>query len=147
MPEAYAKFYDKVEKGLAKEHTFWGYHLIADFQHTNMAIDDEKIMRAFFKELVTELKMIAVGEPIIKFFPEKVDHNETRALSAIQLITTSTITAHTDNEYGRCVFLDVFSCKPYDPKLVFPLIEKHFQPKVINSKFLLRDPGIIKDAG
>jgi len=80
--------------------------------------------------------MEAVGEPIVK----RMDNERGRGVSGVQLITTSTITFHGDDEKW-CVYLDVFSCKAYDPKVVFDYVKECFTPKYIGHKFLYRDAG------
>lgn len=66
-----------------------------------------------------------------------VDNNEGHGTSAIQLITTSSITFHSDDKYLNG-FIDVFSCKTYDPNIVIKSVEKYFTPKRIQYKFLKR---------
>lgn len=45
--------------------------------------------------------------------------------SAMQFIQTSTITVHADEVDGRC-FIDVFSCKEFDPEQAAALAQRHF---------------------
>lgn len=120
----------------SKNDTHWGYHLLLDVSSCNKNIDDAKEIRSFLKELVEKLDMTPVGEPIVK----KFDNEDGRGYSAIQLITTSTITFHGDDE-RMCIYLDVFSCKAYEPKIVFDLVHKYFNPKHIGHKWIYRDAG------
>jgi len=114
----------------------WGYHLLLDMSLCNKNIDNENVVRAFLKELIRELKMTPIGDPLIA----KVDGEDGRGLSAIQLITTSSITFHGDDE-KMSVYLDIFSCKPYDPKQAMQTVIKYFNPKHIGHKFITRDAG------
>jgi S-adenosylmethionine/arginine decarboxylase-like enzyme len=134
-PERVGIISDAPEKPSKDDH--WGYHLILDMSGCNKKIDQPDVVRAFLKELVKKLDMVAVGEPIVKSFD---DSHKGRGTSGIQLITTSTITFHSDDERW-CVYLDVFSCKTYDPKVVFDAVNKHFEPKEIRHKWLYRDAG------
>lgn len=43
----------------------------------------------------------------------------------MQFIETSTITVHADEVFGRC-FVDVFSCRPFDPDRVALVAIEHF---------------------
>lgn len=115
----------------------WGYHLCFDASECNDNIRNPKKIKAFIMQLVKELKM-KLGAP---FFIKKFGDDKMGGYSAIQLITTSTITFHGDNK-NNAVFLDVFSCSPYNPKLVKPLFKKYFEPKNVGEKFFYRDAGI-----
>ena len=50
---------------------------------------------------------------------------ELEGWSALQFIETSSITVHADEVFGRC-FVDVFSCRPFDPELAAALAVAHF---------------------
>ncbi len=52
-----------------------------------------------------------------------------RGVSAIQFIKTSGIVIHTLDDL-KVVFIDLFSCKQYDPNVVWNAVEKHFGGKV-----------------
>ena len=45
--------------------------------------------------------------------------------SAMQFIETSSITVHADEVSGRC-FVDVFSCRPFDPDVAAAIAVAHF---------------------
>ena len=57
--------------------------------------------------------------------------------SAIQFIKTSNITIHTLDKL-RCVYLNIFSCKDFDSKLVEEYASRYFEGKVKQSKTLNR---------
>ncbi len=54
-----------------------------------------------------------------------------RGVSAVQFIKTSTIVIHTLDTL-RAVFIDLFSCKDYEPDLLKELAERWFRGEVIN---------------
>ncbi len=114
----------------------WGWHLLCDMSGCNKRMDDPKAVGHFIKELIKELKMQPIGDPMIV----KVDAEDGRGLSAVQLITTSTITMHTDDEQ-RCVYLDVFACKDFDPKIILNSIIKFLEPEHLGYKWIYRDAG------
>ena len=55
----------------------------------------------------------------------------------VQLIETSNICGHFVNETND-VYLDVFSCKPFEPKVVIALVKAFFDAKKIETHFLER---------
>ena len=57
--------------------------------------------------------------------------------SAVQFITTSNITIHTLDLLGH-VYLNIFSCKEYDPKVVVYFATKYFGGEIINELTLRR---------
>lgn len=127
---------DDAAKRLKGKRQHWGYHLLLDISHCNEKIDDEKSVEAFLKDLVQTLKMKPIGPPTIV----KVHGEQGRGLTAVQIITTSTITFHGDDEEW-CVYLDIFSCKAFDPKQAVKLVKEYFKPKRIGKFFLYRDAG------
>lgn len=125
-----------------KEH--WGFHMMVDCSGCNTNIDDGKQITKFIKTLVDSIKMTAVGEPMLHNFGEATDGG----WSALQLITTSNISMHGDNRIGS-MYIDVFSCKPFDQSVVMKLIDDFFKPKFRKVNFIYRDaphdqtPGVV----
>jgi S-adenosylmethionine/arginine decarboxylase-like enzyme len=111
----------------------WGYHLVLDMGGCSDAINDVQTVGKFLKELVADLDMHALGAPVVVY----VDTPEGKGVSAVQIITTSTITFHGDDK-GKAVYLDVFSCKHYEPNVVFALVKKYFAPLTMNHRWLIR---------
>lgn len=130
------------EAGAQEIHTpdeSWGLHLLVDARGMNKEIDDEADIERFFTELIADLDM----KPLTKFFCVKVDNEEEgRGISAFQMITTSHISMHFDDD-GRNGFMDIFSCKKFDPVIVLKMIKKHFQPKSTMIQFVYRDTGMV----
>ena len=56
---------------------------------------------------------------------ERFGDGEFEGWSAMQFIETSSITLHADEVGGRC-FIDVFSCRPFDPHLAAAIAVEHF---------------------
>jgi len=73
----------------------------------------EKI-RQFVKELCDLIEMKRFGETLVVHFGEE---ERVAGYSMVQLIETSLISAHFAN-LTNTVYLDVFSCKPYDVDVV-----------------------------
>jgi len=129
------------QKAKSERHTpeeSWGFHLLIDCLDMDDEIDDEKDIEAFFTELIQALDM----KPLSEFFCVRVDNEEGRGISAFQMITTSHIAMHFDDD-GHNGFMDVFSCKKFDPRIVLQMIEKHFKPDNMMVQFVYRDTGIV----
>ena len=62
------------------------------------------------------------GEPQVVHFGED---ERVAGYSMVQLIETSLISAHFANQ-TNATYLDVFSCKPYDPELVADFAQNFF---------------------
>lgn len=112
----------------------WGYHLLMDMSGCTENINNPLLVKKFLEELVVALDMKPIGGPTVVY----VDWDEGKGVSGVQLITTSTITFHGDDD-GKCVYLDVFSCKEYEPDVVFNLVKRYFEPQHIQHKWILRD--------
>ena len=100
---------------------------------SHAAITSSTVINAFTKNLVKEIDMVAYGEPqIVKF-----GSGNKAGYTMVQLIETSNICAHFVDE-DDTMYLDVFSCKPYDPKIVEQLVRTTFGPKKVRSNFITR---------
>jgi len=60
-----------------------------------------------------------------------------RGTSAVQFIKTSSIVIHTLDDLN-VVFIDLFSCKEYEPNVVIAIVEDHFKGEVWSSRTLVR---------
>lgn len=114
----------------------WGYHLILDCSGCNENISDPKIIKEVLQDLLKRTKMKAVGKPIIKFLKPGDPHLQ--GYSCLQLIETSSITMHLNDAPESSAYIDVFTCKDFDPQVAVDVIEEYFKPKKIKRKFLRR---------
>jgi len=114
--------------------TPWGWHCIMDAAGCNHnSITDYDNIYNFAKELVKEIDMVPYGEPqIVKF-----GSGDKSGYTLVQLIETSNICAHFVDENDE-VYLDVFSCKPYDVRIVENMMVKYFNAKTIRTGFIER---------
>jgi S-adenosylmethionine/arginine decarboxylase-like enzyme len=113
---------------------YWGYHLIFDASGCDHdAITSYENVHNFAKQLVNDIDMVAYGEPQIVDFGS----GNKAGFTLVQLIETSNICAHFVNEHDH-MYLDVFSCKPFEPNVVVGLVEKYFNCKKYNIAFLER---------
>jgi len=85
-------------------------------------IRDENEIKRFVFELCDLIEMKRFGETRVVHFgkDEKV-----AGFSMVQLIETSLISAHFAN-LTNTIYLDVFSCKPYDPEKIKTFSERFF---------------------
>ena len=113
----------------------FGYHLMLDMSNCNRAkISSRDNIYKYVKTLVEMIDMVAVGEPIIEMLcvgDPKVGY------SMMQLISTSNITGHFMEISGE-VYLDVFSCKPFDIVVAEKVARQFFEPEKVRVNFITR---------
>lgn len=105
----------------------WGYHMSLDMAGCNKdKITSKEHIIAFVKELVNAIDMKAYGEPECVHFAE---HDAGKAgYTLTQLIETSNICAHFVDATGEC-YLDIFSCKEFDPQVAAEVAGRYFEPQ------------------
>lgn len=112
----------------------WGYHLILDCgKCVPGTIRSKNNIRAFSADLVKKIDMIPYGPPRIVMFG---DGNK-KGYTLVQLIETSNIMAHFVEETDD-IYLDVFSCKEFEPKVVEKVVDSYFGPQRKNAYFKIR---------
>lgn len=75
-------------------------------------MQDAEAIREFVRILCDRIKMRATAKPRSFFFG---DDPRVQGFSMTQLIETSLISAHFADA-SQAIYLDVFSCAPYDPE-------------------------------
>lgn len=112
----------------------WGYHLIVDAaQCDSKSISSKKVIETFIKKLVPAIDMISYGAPRIVRFGE----GNKLGYTLVQLIQTSCISAHFCEE-NNSVYLDIFSCKSFDPKVALRIFDECFHSGKKRVRFLKR---------
>lgn len=108
----------------------WGLLTSLDVYDCNPAIirDAERIRR-YVVELCDLIDMRRFGECQVVHFGED---ERVAGYSMIQLIETSLISGHFAN-LTNAAYIDVFSCKPYDPEKVAQFTQAFFEGKSIQS--------------
>ena len=91
-------------------------------------IRDESAIKKFVVELCDLIEMKRFGETQVVHFGED---ERVAGYSMTQLIETSLISAHFAN-LTNTTYLDVFSCKSYDPKKVADFSKAFFRAKDIH---------------
>lgn len=118
----------------------WGKHSVHNiFRVTPATIRSHTNIYNFTKTLVKGIDMKAFGEPQIVHFG--VDGKA--GYTMCQLIETSNIMAHFVEETND-IYLDVFSCKDFDPKVVEEIVHSFFQPQHIDTTVLIRQANATK---
>lgn len=115
----------------------WGYHLMLDCSHCiPMTIRNKNHIIIFAQTLVKRIDMVPFGEPQVQHFGS----GNKAGYTLVQLIETSNITGHFCEETDD-LYLDVFSCKPFEPEVVEAVVDGFFKPQSKHSKFTLRQAG------
>ena len=97
-------------------------------------IRDPEAIREFTIQLCDLIQMKRFGEPVIVNFGED---ERVSGYSLTQLIETSLISAHFANQ-SNTVYLDVFSCKYYDPDQTAEFAKNFFKGKDYARNIVLR---------
>lgn len=102
----------------------WGWSTSIDLYKCDPDLirDKEAIIR-FTEELCKLIKMKAYGLCQVVHFGED---ERVSGYSMTQLIETSLISAHFANQ-SNAVYLDIFSCKWYDPQVAADFAQKYFK--------------------
>jgi len=111
----------------------YGKHVVLTAGACNAALLEKEKIADFCRDMVEKIDMVAFGEPFVERFGE----GDEVGISAVQLIQTSAITIHT-NDDARDMYLDVFSCKDFDAETVLAVVNEWFAPESLEHEVLLR---------
>ena len=114
----------------------YGTELILDLHGCDEAtIRSRKKIDTFVRRLCRLIKMKRYGEPIIEHFGHKTPI--TSGYSLVQLIETSCISAHF-SEQKNSAYINIFSCKAFDPDLAFDFCKEFFGARRVKRRFVVR---------
>ena len=117
----------------------WGYHLIVDSSKClGHRIRSKANIEMFASTLVKRIDMVPFGKPQIQHFGS----GNKAGYTLVQLIETSNITAHFVEETND-MYLDVFSCKPFEPSTVEEIVNRFFEPDAKNVLFFTRQASSV----
>jgi len=120
---------------------YWGYHLILDCSGcSHEDITDPNVIADFAKRLVEGIDMVAYGEPQVVNFGS----GNKAGYTLVQLIETSNICAHFVEE-NDTMYLDVFSCKPFDPQKAIDIAASAFKFQKFNTAYLERQAPSLEE--
>jgi S-adenosylmethionine/arginine decarboxylase-like enzyme len=118
----------------------WGKHLVLDAAGCSpKMIGCPKVIGNFTKDLVKRIDMVAYGDPQIVMFGT----GNKKGYTLVQLIETSNIAAHFVEE-NNTMYLDVFSCKDFDPSVVKEVVREYFDAQKFSSRVFLRQAPVEK---
>jgi len=102
----------------------WGIASAIDIYNCNpLKIRDSNQIKRFVIDLCELIEMKRFGETQVVHFGED---EKVEGFSMVQLIETSLISAHFAN-LTNTTYLDVFSCKPYDPETIRTFSQNFFK--------------------
>lgn len=121
--------------GLPDEHAPWGWHLVLNLYDCNPAlITSAGVIEKFVIALCDLIKMRRFGPPTIVNFGEDP---RVAGYSLVQLIETSNICGHFAND-SNAVYLDIFSCKAFDPQVAANFCAVTFEAQDTKGVFISR---------
>jgi S-adenosylmethionine/arginine decarboxylase-like enzyme len=119
----------------AIDQQVWGVASSIDIYNCDPEkIRSEEQIRRFVVELCELIEMKRYGETLVVHFGED---ERVAGYSMVQLIETSLVSAHFAN-LTNTTYLDVFSCKPYDPEIVQDFAQNYFGGSESNLTVTLR---------
>ena len=105
----------------------WGLHSGIDLHGCNPeTIRSPEKIKQFVVELCDLIEMKRFGECVVVDFGEDP---RVAGYSMTQLIETSLISAHLGHKADPYCYLDIFSCKYYDPNVAAEFAKKFFEAK------------------
>ncbi len=111
------------------ETEVWGISSCIDLYDCDLALmQNPDAIREFVKILCDRIKMRRYGETQVVFFG---DEPRVQGFSMTQLIETSLISAHFADA-SRAIYLDVFSCAPYNSEDVAKFAAEYFKASRYN---------------
>lgn len=114
----------------------WGILTSIDLYHCDpQIIRNAKAIRKFVVELCNLIRMKRYGKTQVVHFGED---ERVAGFSMTQLIETSLISAHFAN-LSNTTYLDVFSCKTYDPKVVAEFSKAFFKARRVKRHTVRRE--------
>ncbi len=106
--------------------TYWGLSSCIDLYDCDLGLmQDANAIKRFVHELCDRIQMRRFGETQVVYFG---DDPRVTGFSMTQLIETSLVSAHFADA-SRAIYLDVFSCAPYEPKDVAAFAAGYFKAR------------------
>jgi len=126
----------KKSKTKKQKLKIYGKELILDLYDCDpKIIRSKKKILEYSNKLCNLLKVKKYGKPICERFA--LQNPVATGYSLVQLIESSSITGHFSELWNRA-FINVFSCKLFDDKIVTDFTKKFFKAKKIKNRVLIR---------
>ena len=120
---------------MTDETKYWGISSSIDLYECDLALmQDADAIREFVKILCERIKMRRYGETQVVYFG---DDPRVTGFSMTQLIETSLISAHFADAICA-IYLDVFSCAPYEPEEAAKFAAEYFKAQTYNINVVYR---------
>lgn len=120
---------------MSDETKYWGISSSIDLYECDLALmQDAEAIREFVKILCERIKMRRYGETQVVYFG---DEPRVTGFSMTQLIETSLISAHFADA-SCAIYLDVFSCAPYEPEEAARFAAEYFKAQTYNINVVYR---------
>jgi S-adenosylmethionine/arginine decarboxylase-like enzyme len=120
---------------MSDETEYWGISSSIDLYECDLALmQNADAIREFVKILCDRIKMRRYGETQVVYFG---DNPRVTGFSMTQLIETSLISAHFADT-SCAIYLDVFSCAPYDPEEAARFAAEYFKAQTYNINVVYR---------
>ena len=120
----------------------YGYELILDIHGCDPNTFNRVSVEDYFEKLCKKIDMTQCDLHFwddVGVAPEEQQTSpHTKGTSAVQFILTSTIVIHTLDLLEK-VYINVFSCKDFDPEIVKQFTEEWFKGTIVNNHFIERE--------
>ncbi len=118
-----------------EQSSSWGLSASIDLHNCKGdTIRDAEKIKQFVYELCERIGMKRYGECNVVRFGQ----GDLEGFSMTQFIETSLISAHFDEKIANAAYLDVFSCKYFDPHETAEFAKKYFEASDYTLNFALR---------
>jgi len=112
----------------------WGKSMSLDlYECEHDRLTDGKLLEEFVGQIIKVIGMVAHGPCYVDRFAE----GELEGFSAMQFLKTSSVTVHLDEVANRA-FIDIFSCKDFDPEPAETYAKQFFGAKTSKHTVLVR---------
>ena len=116
--------------------TSWGLSSCIDLYHCDLKLmQDADAIREFVRQLCDRIMMRRYGDTQVVYFG---DEPRVTGFSMTQLIETSLISAHFADA-SCAIYLDVFSCAPYEPEDVAQFAKEFFKARDHHLQVVMRE--------
>jgi S-adenosylmethionine/arginine decarboxylase-like enzyme len=113
----------------------WGLLSSIDLHGCNPeTIRNPEKIKQYVLELCELIDMKRHGECLIERFGE----GDIEGYSMFQFIETSCISGHFDEKIANAAYIDIFSCKFFEPKVAADFTQKFFEAKDYKETHVLR---------
>ena len=135
------KISNETKKSQNSEIAPYGWELILDLQGCNTSTFTREHLDEYFTELCELIEMqkceVHFWDDVGVSEEERQTSPHTKGTSAVCFILTSTIVVHT-LDLLDAVYVNIFSCKAFDPKVAAEFTKDWFGAKSVNETFVER---------